>query len=489
MKLIKVLLSGIFFSLLIASCEQEDINAPFESTWEIVSLDEDQELSDLMGKFNKNTQGRSTSFNFTNTEIGELRMDEILKTHVDPERPGAHYSIPIASTDRRIKEWLILEPTTDGYVGYIMHFESANESAVNLKNLHGYIQFFDLNRNLQASTFFENGEQVSVSENTARTETTVAGLELPACCECKAVDVTYTHTGSSDNDGNFGTFTVNEYFCDCGDPCTGGGETSGGGETTGGETGGSGIGTPIDGGTGPTGGGPSGGSGGTLGLGEDTCEGNGGFSGSDGNCLSEEEYTYEILTDDSFLTDQQSNRLKEAFKQVYSIPINAKFLRELLNSGYKVKITINPNLSTPGGFSPSTNTISFRSFDDINYNVVLEEYFHAFQHYRIGIGKYNNEGNANIEFEAKLYQDIVSRRHLEQLAEMGLSFYYLGHSSSEYADWLIEITSNHTTYPAWSTIEDKYYDFIELFIQEKTVYASPIDYELEPTTMLYLFGQ
>ena len=158
------------------------------------------------------------------------------------------------------------------------------------------------------------------------------------------------------------------------------------------------------------------------------------------------ESIYNDLTVSSSLSDLQDNSLKNTLAKINSNPTHKNFINELRASGTKLKYQINSNLNTPGSFNPFTNTIQFRSASDINYNTVLEEFFHAYQHYKVGIGKYMTspfKGRSNIEFEAKLYHDITC---LVSSPASGCTF--LGGISNEYSNWLMEITEDWTRYPS-----------------------------------------
>ncbi|MEP0985440.1 hypothetical protein [Ekhidna sp.] len=476
MKLLKSLLLLSLISICLFGCEQSETSPQFEEIMELISFDEDNTVQDLLNQFDRNEPNGREDWDFSSSfKIGRLNLEQIMKTHVDPNRSEAHYTIPIINDNTDNSEWLILEPTPNGYVGYVLQYEFTT-SNMELKNLTGYLRILDLERNIQNAAKYENGIKVEQIRNSANARQDIT-IQLADCCNCgyEWVDAgTYDENGDGVPDGNL---AVEVLHCDC-SSCGESGADSDGNSNIG-------IGSPIDGGDSSYGGG---GSGGTIGL-PSNC--NGSMVASDGSCIEESEFVYDLLTDDIRLNLSQKNKLREEFKKVHSIPINAKFLDELRNNGYSVKVNINPALSTPGGFYPSTNTISFRSLEDIDYNSVLEEYFHAFQHYRIGIGKYSfgdKKGASNIEFEAKLYNDIVSQANIDLLAEMGESFFFLGGSSNEYSTWINQVTSNHTKYPTWQSIKDDYYNYMQLFTQEKPIYDFPIDYDLQPTTMLYLFG-
>ena len=91
------------------------------------------------------------------------------------------------------------------------------------------------------------------------------------------------------------------------------------------------------------------------------------------------------------------------------------------------------------------------------------------------------KGRSNIEFEAKLYGDISCLLNdSDQCA-------YLGSGSSEYADWIEEITDDWSKYPTLNDIENKYLKFLNEFIEYNPEYNYPIDPNLRPKAMFEAF--
>ncbi|MEO9869794.1 hypothetical protein [Ekhidna sp.] len=232
-----------------------------------------------MRNFNNTSERGRTTFDFESNKIGDLDLEKVMKTHIDPNRRGAHYSIPIKSEVSGTKEYLVLEPTNDGYVGYIQHFEF-EFSLFSLSTFTGTHQILDLNRNIQSSSYYENGEEVTHVNANGRTDSDDNTLSLPDCCDCGYI---WLDGGPIDSDGdglNDGNAAVRAWHCDCGDAhCRGGGGNTGG-PTLGG---GGGLGTPLPERPERTGGGSSGGSGGTIGVADDC--GTGGIGGANGNCI------------------------------------------------------------------------------------------------------------------------------------------------------------------------------------------------------------
>jgi hypothetical protein len=154
----------------------------------------------------------------------------------------------------------------------------------------------------------------------------------------------------------------------------------------------------------------------------------------------------------------------------------------LKSSGFKFTFKIDASLKTPGGYDPNTNTIKFRSTSDINYNSLLEELFHAYQHLIDNISEHLVSpylGRSNIEFEAKLYIDLIALLYDGTCC--------LGGQSNEYLQWLFSITNDGQTAPTWNEIQPYYYYFLELFKQEKPAYNFPTNLELPPNTLFLPF--
>lgn len=81
----------------------------------------------------------------------------------------------------------------------------------------------------------------------------------------------------------------------------------------------------------------------------------------------------------------------------------------IYNNYKKNDVRINSSLSSSGRYNPQTNVMEFKS-NDLIESAFSEEFIHFFQnmYYPGGTGQYaKEEGASNIEFEAKLLQDIL----------------------------------------------------------------------------------
>jgi hypothetical protein len=81
-----------------------------------------------------------------------------------------------------------------------------------------------------------------------------------------------------------------------------------------------------------------------------------------------------------------------------------------LDYGPNINFSINSSLNANAAYNPSTNTLSFKDESQINYQNVMEEFFHAYQNnvaYPGGTSQYTTIGRANIEFEAEVISDII----------------------------------------------------------------------------------
>jgi hypothetical protein len=90
--------------------------------------------------------------------------------------------------------------------------------------------------------------------------------------------------------------------------------------------------------------------------------------------------------------------------------LTASMYNRLVNTGAKINFAIGTQNSNPAQYDSSTKTLSFFNNSAITASNILEELFHALQdaHYSGGISQYANVGYSNVEFEAKLYKDVVN---------------------------------------------------------------------------------
>ena len=78
-----------------------------------------------------------------------------------------------------------------------------------------------------------------------------------------------------------------------------------------------------------------------------------------------------------------------------------------------LNFNVDGSISNPAKYNCAINTITLKSGSSINKNAILEELFHAYQNtiYPEGTCQYHlgTPGYTNIEFEAKVFNDIYSK--------------------------------------------------------------------------------
>ncbi|MEM6737771.1 MAG: hypothetical protein AAF620_17055 [Bacteroidota bacterium] len=111
----------------------------------------------------------------------------------------------------------------------------------------------------------------------------------------------------------------------------------------------------------------------------------------------------------------------------------------------------------------------------MNETIFGEKFSHLYQNEFYG-NLPTSLGRSNIEFEAKLYHD---------LSHGGQCCIAIQHPDvfPEYFEWISEISNDFTQMPSWNNIEEKYYYFVEKFIEYKPEYDFPIDYNGKPLAL------
>jgi hypothetical protein len=114
-----------------------------------------------------------------------------------------------------------------------------------------------------------------------------------------------------------------------------------------------------------------------------------------------------------------------------------------------------------------------------------EEFFHGYQdvYYSGGTSQYASIGKSNIEFEAKIFEDLVST--LETGG--GINGAPAGHpKSTEYKLWIEqELANNYSSYPTQINL-DKYFYFLEAFKESYPEYNYPTRSDLYPDALINL---
>jgi hypothetical protein len=193
-----------------------------------------------------------------------------------------------------------------------------------------------------------------------------------------------------------------------------------------------------------------------------------------------------ILTpNDSFLLNQTLTDMLEqcGYASMYNY---------LVDNGAKLNdININSNIEGLAHYDPWTNTLSFKDGTVISFSLP-EEFIHFFQqnYYPEGIKQYNPEGRSNIEFEAKLIQDIICT-----IGGSGCGYYGRGKEyEAIYDDWLLGITKNGTHFPSYNEMLERnpawnnlnYVDFMTDFATSSAFYNYPIINDMPPSAIDYI---
>lgn len=168
--------------------------------------------------------------------------------------------------------------------------------------------------------------------------------------------------------------------------------------------------------------------------------------------------------------------------------------RYIADNSYQInEVRINSSLQSPAAYYAQSNTLEFRSNEDI-YNGFPEEFIHFFQNmnYPGGISQYDDVGRSNIEFEAKLMQDLLCN-----VKGLGCPDYGTSQNSKyleSYGYWIDAMTNGGTQMPDYNDLLRRdpewenlnYWDFMEDFCSEHPNYDYPIDRNLTPQALGFI---
>jgi hypothetical protein len=159
-----------------------------------------------------------------------------------------------------------------------------------------------------------------------------------------------------------------------------------------------------------------------------------------------------------------------------------------LPSPSKFSICMDPN-KAQGAFSPATLTMTFKYESSIDYRILGEEMFHAFQnsYYPGGTNQYGDIGFSNIEFEHALFRDITAG----SMSALAMSRSTDQVLKATYVDWLKSITQNDTKFPTSFTAEQEatYFYFLDKFRELYIEYNKPVNLGLKPGAMFDIFSK
>ena len=158
--------------------------------------------------------------------------------------------------------------------------------------------------------------------------------------------------------------------------------------------------------------------------------------------------------------------------------LNIQIFEYVVDNNKKLCFKMGTNTGSMGEYHSSSGSIHFKNSDEIKEHVFGEEFFHAYQDI-LYQGLSSNLGRSNIEFEAKLFHD------LSHNGQCCITFSN-GAIQTEYINWIIEITDLYEHMPIWGDMSEKYFYFIEKFIEIKPEYNYPIDYSQKPEAIFNL---
>ncbi|QIP14236.1 hypothetical protein G8759_17255 [Spirosoma aureum] len=173
---------------------------------------------------------------------------------------------------------------------------------------------------------------------------------------------------------------------------------------------------------------------------------------------------YNLLTaikSTSTLTPTQERQLEEALNDFVGPCLNTAIYKIMVAKGQMFNFRIDPSVSYPANYNPFNNNLTFQSAANIDQpDFLREELFHGYQNsfYENKTSQYANTGKSNIEFEAKLYKDLLS-----VISGSGGSFTGVTFSNNwydSYVQWIKELTDSFTKYPSVINM-DKYNFFLE----------------------------
>ena len=166
----------------------------------------------------------------------------------------------------------------------------------------------------------------------------------------------------------------------------------------------------------------------------------------------------------------------------------------IVTSEYKFSdVKIDPSISSSGGYDPFTGNLLFRGTNDINKDIFREELVHLYQTSYYGqsqMKNYFNTASGNIEFEAKLIEDLLcNAKPVGGCMYFGEGLNY----GSNYANWITSLTSDGTRFPTMQDIMNTketglgYWDFLTDFVQKSGAYYNlSVNYSLTPGALNFI---
>jgi hypothetical protein len=161
--------------------------------------------------------------------------------------------------------------------------------------------------------------------------------------------------------------------------------------------------------------------------------------------------------------------------------------RALVSNNVQLNFGMATGISAPANYDPRDKSVRFNGNSNITKDILKEELFHAWQdaHYSGGIWQYRETGKVNIEFEAKLFKDIIESPDASCCWAFWEADNFPDNLSNDYISWVYNIRENKTT------LQDvDYRKWLNLFNQYNTDYSSPmLDNLCTPNAIRSLMNQ
>ena len=206
----------------------------------------------------------------------------------------------------------------------------------------------------------------------------------------------------------------------------------------------------------------------------DTCggSGNSGDSNNDSDNIIFLPVPQDSIINSHTLSVLQLMNLDLAFKELIEEGCMQEALyNALLSNNVKLDFGMYSNpteTSAPASYDPRDRSIKFKNKSSITKNNLKEELFHAWQdaYYSGGIWQYRETGKVNIEFEAKVFKDIIESPDATCCWAFQEAENFPENLSTEYSLWIYGIRESTI-----SLQDTDYRKWLNLFNQYNTEYS------------------
>ena len=213
--------------------------------------------------------------------------------------------------------------------------------------------------------------------------------------------------------------------------------------------------------------------------------GSGGYGGGGGGSGTSPSTSATAIINQFNMNNEGINRLNAKLEEMLLKCGYIYIYNYLNNNNYHFsKVELDPTLTVPGIYNTTTKELKFKDVNSIN-DAFPEEFLHLYQDaYYNGIAQY--AAYANIEFEAKVMQDVICMNSIGVCPKIGAT----QTNGNHYTKWILKITYDGTWFPNyWELFETdsvcgfkNYWDFLNDFSQDtiRFQYTLPVDRTFYP---------